>query len=118
MVMTGSGTTITWTNGWSVHGRILPFLEQGPTFNAHQLHVSGTSTPENSTVILAEPVVLPLPERGQPDPKVSATATASGVNNYGWNMGDWYVWGGFAGPPNRAAFGSTGAAGSPSSPTA
>ena len=26
------------------------------------------------------------------------------MNNYGWNMGDWYAWGGFAGPPNRAPF--------------
>src|SRR4051795_12533678 len=27
MVMTGSGSTITWTNGWSVHGRVLPLME-------------------------------------------------------------------------------------------
>jgi prepilin-type processing-associated H-X9-DG protein len=28
----------------------------------------------------------------------------AGVSNYGWNMGDWFVWGGFSGPPNRAPF--------------
>ncbi len=27
------------------------------------------------------------------------------VTTYGWNMGDWYVWGGFRNVPNRAAFG-------------
>ena len=29
----------------------------------------------------------------------------SGVNSYGVNQGDWFVWGGFNGPQNRNAFG-------------
>src|SRR4051795_4767522 len=33
MAMRGSGSTITWSNGWSVHGRVLPFMEQGAAFN-------------------------------------------------------------------------------------
>src|SRR3954453_14977043 len=34
MCMTGTGSTITWSNGWSVHARVLPFMEQGSAFNA------------------------------------------------------------------------------------
>src|SRR5262245_52817751 len=34
LVLGGSGATVTWYGGWSVHGRLLPFGDQGPTFNA------------------------------------------------------------------------------------
>src|SRR4051812_17071517 len=33
-VLSGVGNTVSWRNGWSVHARILPFMEQGVTFNA------------------------------------------------------------------------------------
>jgi prepilin-type processing-associated H-X9-DG protein len=29
----------------------------------------------------------------------------AGILNYGWCMGDWFVWGGFNGPENRTSFG-------------
>src|SRR6059036_3840499 len=34
LIMGGSGATVTWYGGWSIHGRLLPFSEQGPMFNA------------------------------------------------------------------------------------
>ena len=39
---------------------------------------------------------LPLPERGQArEPRTDRRpAVVHGVNNYGWNRGDWLVWGG------------------------
>src|SRR5882672_11303210 len=32
LIQIGTGSTITWTNGWSVHGRILPYLEQSTAY--------------------------------------------------------------------------------------
>src|SRR4051794_35042332 len=32
--LAGAGNTVAWTNGFSVHCRILPFMEQGVAFNA------------------------------------------------------------------------------------
>src|SRR4051794_21099585 len=34
IVLAGSGNTAVWNGGWSVHGRILPFMEQGILFNS------------------------------------------------------------------------------------
>ena len=33
-VLAGTGNTVTWSNGFSVHCRLLPFMEQGVAFNA------------------------------------------------------------------------------------
>jgi len=102
MVMTGSGSTITWTNGWSVHGRILPLMEQGAAFNSINFTFR-YSVPENTTVSSLSLSSFLCPSELNTEPKLTTTARL-GVNNYGWNMGDWYVWGGFAGSPNRAPY--------------
>lgn len=102
MVMAGRGSTITWSNGWSVHGRILPLMEQGAAFNAINFTLR-YSVPENTTVSSLSISAFLCPSEIHAQPKTTAT-TLFGVNNYGWNMGDWYVWGGFAGTPNRAPF--------------
>src|SRR5437899_539729 len=33
-ILAGTGNAVTWLNGFSVHCRILPFMEQGMAFNA------------------------------------------------------------------------------------
>lgn len=102
MVMTGTGSTITWTNGWSVHGRVLPLMEQGAAFNAINFTLR-YSVPENTTVSSLSLTAFLCPSEVKTEPKATTT-TRMGVNNYGWNMGDWYVWGGFGGIASRAAF--------------
>jgi prepilin-type processing-associated H-X9-DG protein len=102
MAMAGSGSTITWSNGWSVHGRILPFMEQGSAFNSINFTLR-YSVPENTTVGSLSISSFLCPSETNPQPRATATAQY-GVNNYGWNVGDWYVWGGFAGSANRAPF--------------
>jgi prepilin-type N-terminal cleavage/methylation domain-containing protein/prepilin-type processing-associated H-X9-DG protein len=102
MTLSGSGATITWNNGWSVHGRILPFMEQGAAFNAINFTLR-YSVPENSTVASLSIKGFLCPSETQSQPRVTATSQF-GVNNYGWNRGDWYVWGGFSGVSNRAPF--------------
>jgi prepilin-type N-terminal cleavage/methylation domain-containing protein len=49
LVLGGSGTTVTWYGGWSVHGRLLPFTDQGATFNAINFAIDYESGP-NLTV--------------------------------------------------------------------
>jgi prepilin-type processing-associated H-X9-DG protein len=102
MAMTGSGSTITWSNGWSVHARILPFLEQGNAFNSANFTLR-YSVPENATVSALLVSSFLCPGEVNQEPRETATGRY-GVNNYGFNMGDWYVWGGFKGTPNRAPF--------------
>src|SRR4051812_21743670 len=99
LVQTGSGSTITWTNGWSGHGRVLPFMEQGVAFNAINFALR-YSVPENTTVSSLDLAAFVCPSEVNPQPRATTTARF-GVTNYGWNRGDWYVWGGFAGQANR-----------------
>lgn len=105
MVLAGSGTTISWSNGWSIQMRILPAIEQGPTFNsinfsvAYQQHQNTTATGQVIPTFLC-------PSEANQQPTSHQTFGNVGINNYGWCMGDWFVWGSFGGPsPNRSAFG-------------
>jgi prepilin-type N-terminal cleavage/methylation domain-containing protein/prepilin-type processing-associated H-X9-DG protein len=93
------GTTVTF-NGFSVHARVLPFLELGQTFNAINFSFSHR-TAENSTVVNAAVGFYTCPsdpnQGGQtafPTPNTFARVTS-----YGFNEGDWYLWGGVGGTP-------------------
>lgn len=93
-----------WTNGWSVHGRLLPFLEQGAAFNS--INFTGNySLPENTTVTALSVAVFLCPSEVRPEPKTTSSGGRYGAANYNWNMGDWYVWGGLNTAGNRGAFG-------------
>jgi prepilin-type N-terminal cleavage/methylation domain-containing protein/prepilin-type processing-associated H-X9-DG protein len=105
MVLAGSGTTVAWSNGWSIHMRILPAIGQGPSFDALNFSVAYQQH-ENTTVTGQVIATFLCPSEANQQPTSHQTFGNVGVNNYGWNMGDWFVWGRFAGPsPNRAAFG-------------
>ena len=102
-VQTGSGSTVTWSNGWSVHGRILPFMEQNSVYNAINFNLR-YSTLDNVTIPGTVISGFLCPSETQSQPK-QGTNGQFAVNNYGWNRGDWYVWGGFGNAvPNRAPF--------------
>jgi len=98
-----SGTTLNG-NGWSAHARILPFIEQGATFNAMNLSVR-YSLPDNLTISKLTIGAFICPSEIKPDPRTDATTgeVVHGVNNYGWNRGDWLIWGGLR-TSNRAPF--------------
>ncbi len=101
-VQSGAGSTVTWTNGWSAHGRILPFLEQANVYNAANFTLR-YSTPDNATVSSTVVSGFLCPSEIHQQPRRTATGQY-GVNNYAWNRGDWYVWGGFTGSANRSPF--------------
>src|SRR5262249_6307411 len=89
-----------------VHGRVLPFLEQGTIFNSINFTFS-YSIPENTTVSRLSLSSFLCPSGIRPEAKTTGTGQF-GVANYNWNMGDWCVWGGLGlGAGNRGAFGAT-----------
>ena len=102
MVFSGNGTTVLWTNGWSTNVRNLPAIEQQAVYSAINFTIAFQNW-ENRTatgVVIAQ-FLCPS------EPNQQATDHASygkvGGVNYGWSMGDWYVWGGFVYPPPTAA---------------
>lgn len=83
--------------GWSIHGRLLPFLEganvyDGVNFNFSYDHLTNTTASARKVDVFLCP--------SDPNSRFSTVHSFSGVNvsvggtNYGFAMGDWYVWGG------------------------
>jgi prepilin-type processing-associated H-X9-DG protein len=103
LALSGAGTTVSWFGGWSVHGRVLPFLEQGPLFNSMNFAIN-YETPQNSTVSAQAISVFLCPSEVRTESKMGDAGPIY-PTNYGWCMGDWYSWGGFTGMSNRSAFG-------------
>ncbi|WP_337173414.1 DUF1559 domain-containing protein [Paludisphaera sp.] len=104
VVLSGSGSTVTWWGAWSVHGRVLPYLEQAAMYDAINFNLS-YSTPQNTTVAGAVVTAFICPSEVRPEPRPRGDGSRYGVTNYGFAMGDWLVWGGFGGAQNRSAFG-------------
>ncbi|MCA1695291.1 MAG: DUF1559 domain-containing protein [Actinobacteria bacterium] len=105
-VVQGAGNSVTWTGGFSVHCRILPFMEQGVAFNALNFTFKHNAA-ENSSVVGMAVAVFLCPSDVNADKKTSY-GTFNGlasVTSYGVNEGDWFVWNGFNPPENRGAFG-------------
>jgi prepilin-type N-terminal cleavage/methylation domain-containing protein/prepilin-type processing-associated H-X9-DG protein len=102
LVLAGLGNTPDWIGGWSLNARILPFLEQGTLFNAINWG-STFQAPINQTVAATSLAVFVCPSEVNPY-QFDSSGASTGVVSYGWCLGDWYVWGGFAMYPNRTAF--------------
>ena len=87
--------------GWSVHARILPFLEAGAKFDRLNLDIPQES-PENTTVqqIVVDVFLCPS------DPRANQHRTDRYHHNtnYGVNRGDWHVWAGFGQADPAAPF--------------
>jgi prepilin-type N-terminal cleavage/methylation domain-containing protein/prepilin-type processing-associated H-X9-DG protein len=104
LMITGRGTTVTWTNGFGAFPRIIPFAEQGPLFNSINFDVD-MLTPPNTTIVVQVLHVLICPSEVRPPYRETAPGRR-GVANYGFVTGDWYVWSGMTSlARNRSAFG-------------
>src|SRR5271169_2845952 len=102
MVASGTGNTVTWVNGWSALSRILPYSEQGNLFNSANFYL-WKEDPQSSTAVSQNVNIFLCPSEVKPQVSTHDYGLA-GVNSYGINQGDWFVWGGFSGPQNRNAF--------------
>jgi prepilin-type N-terminal cleavage/methylation domain-containing protein/prepilin-type processing-associated H-X9-DG protein len=107
-IVQGTGNTVTWAGGFSVHARVLPFMEQGVAFNSINFLFSHLGAANTTVVTMAmSPFVCPSDinnaERTPFPPFTGLDATAS-VTSYGISAGDWFVWNGFNPPDSRNAF--------------
>lgn len=104
VVLRASGTTLLWSNGWSVQARILPFAEQGPLFNSINFNIS-YEDPSSQPVSSQTLSLFLCPSEIKTERRLDA-GQYFGVGNYGWCTGDWFVWGGWmSGRGNRSPFG-------------
>lgn len=103
MEMTGTGNTVAWNGAWSVHARLLPFSEQGNLYVMCDFSIE-KEEPANQPAVSQMVSIFICPSETQ---QMVSTHDygQSGIVNYGWCMGDWFVWGGFNGPNNRESFG-------------
>jgi prepilin-type N-terminal cleavage/methylation domain-containing protein/prepilin-type processing-associated H-X9-DG protein len=106
VVLTGpSSGVVTWSNGFGAHARIMPFAEQGPLFNGTNFDVD-MQTPANTTVAGVLIGLLVCPSEVKPSTRALTSGSRYGIANYGFVVGDWFVWGGLGSSiRGRSAFG-------------
>lgn len=95
-----------WTSYLGIHGRILPFIEQNNVSDKMNLDtVYGDLYNMEATGRTIDAYVCPSEVR--PDPLQHTVYGLIGPANYGFCMGDWYVWRGVdgTGPDNRSVIG-------------
>lgn len=94
-----------WTSYLGPHGRILPYIDQGNTYNAINVNL-GYGDLANLPAVARVTGLFLCPSEPQSQPAPNASFGTIGGVNYGFNMGDWYVWAGpNGGPLTRSAFG-------------
>jgi prepilin-type N-terminal cleavage/methylation domain-containing protein/prepilin-type processing-associated H-X9-DG protein len=100
----GTTNTVAWRNGFSVHARILPLMEQGVMFNAINFIFDHRSA-QNSTVVGSAVAFFTCPSDPNADQRTAFPFGTACVTSYGINGGDWFVWAGFTQPLTRGPFG-------------
>ena len=88
------GTTLTGNNGsWSIHGRLLPFIEQGSSYDRVDLGVAWDAQRDTGVPTLRIPVYLCASEVND---RVRLDKTTGQPKiypqNYGFNFGSWLVY--------------------------
>lgn len=89
-----AGTTFSGNNGsWSIHGRILPYLEGANAYKIVNLSVAWDNAVNASTgvPILKIPVYM-CPSEINDVVRTNAGAPYTRPHTYGFNMGTWLVW--------------------------
>jgi prepilin-type N-terminal cleavage/methylation domain-containing protein/prepilin-type processing-associated H-X9-DG protein len=94
-----------WTADWGPFARILNYVEQRARYNAFNLDVAYGD--QANLTVTAQVINLYLcPSEPRQDPFVDVSFGRTSGVNYGFSLGDWYVWlGPDGGPLNRSAFG-------------
>jgi prepilin-type N-terminal cleavage/methylation domain-containing protein/prepilin-type processing-associated H-X9-DG protein len=84
------GANFYW-QGWSIHARLMPFLEASAKYDGMNYDLDSANA-ANSTAIAVLRSIWVCPS----DPKSEERRDAKGYDNtnYGFNRGDWFVWGG------------------------
>ena len=86
-------------------GRILPYIEQGNVYNQINVDLDYGDLSNLPAVARTIPLFL-CPSEPNSEPVQNVSFGLIGGTNYGFCMGDWYVWLGVnGGPTTRSAFG-------------
>ncbi len=95
-----------WTSYLGPHARILGFIEQNNVFDALDINTCYGDTINKAAVGRVISGFL-CPSEPRQEPVAHNVFGDIGGVNYGFSMGDWYVWHGVNndGPPCRSAFG-------------
>lgn len=94
-----------WTAYLGPHSRLLPYIEQGNAYNAININTSYGDVANIPAVGRVTQMFL-CPSEPRSEPGANASFGTIGGVNYGFCMGDWYVWAGpDGGPQTRSAFG-------------
>jgi prepilin-type N-terminal cleavage/methylation domain-containing protein/prepilin-type processing-associated H-X9-DG protein len=94
-----------WTADWGPFARILNYIEQSARYNAFNMSVAYGD--QSNLTVTAQVINLYIcPSEVRTDVVNDVSFGTTGGNNYGFCLGDWYVWLGPVGAPrNRSAFG-------------
>lgn len=90
-----AGTTFSGNNGsWSIHGRLLPYLELASAYKQVNLTVAWDQAPNfNTGVPLLKVPTYFCPSDSNDALRVTATGAAfTRPVTYGFNMGTWLIW--------------------------
>ena len=88
--------------GWGVTARILPYLEEQNKYNACNFSLTN-ETPENDTAMRTGTATFLCPSDGQNQEIFVDDGQPRNNTNYGFNRGDWYVWGGSSSAPQPSS---------------
>ncbi len=93
----------TWETAWGTHARVIPYMENGQVYNAANLFLH-YHNPANGTAasMLIAAFVCPSEINLTPGPVDSNGGGPYAVATNVFNIGDWYVYGGFGQPLSRA----------------
>jgi prepilin-type N-terminal cleavage/methylation domain-containing protein/prepilin-type processing-associated H-X9-DG protein len=100
-----------WKSTWSASSRVMPYLEQGSLYNAIN-YTNKVSDVSNATAVAQQIKTFICPSEVNQQAYVGTNATTGvttmyGISNYGWNVGTWYSFGGYAmQTPTAGAIGS------------
>jgi prepilin-type N-terminal cleavage/methylation domain-containing protein/prepilin-type processing-associated H-X9-DG protein len=88
-----SGTTLTGNNGsWSIHGRLLPYLEQGNAYGLVKLDVAWDAQTATGVPIMRTSTFI-CPSEINDRVRVDGSGKPyTYPQNYGFNFGTWFVW--------------------------
>ena len=96
---------VLWTSDWGPFARILPYLEQSTTYAAYNFN-SAYGDPANMTATAQSIATYLCPSEVRTDKITDPSFGDTGWTNYGFCLGDWFVWAGpNGGPTTRSAFG-------------
>ena len=100
------GTTFTTNNGsWSIHGRLLPFLEEGGAAVKVDLEKAWDQPPNSTTgVALIQISVFLCPSETNAAVRTKNNSPYVRPHNYGFNFGTWFVYNPATGAGGNGAF--------------